>query len=515
MLILKKSYIIILSAILLLSLNGITISSFAINNNEDFDPLTDVSVTVEIKAIRFLEAEKTGSNALTMFFGDTGENNLFSSFLDVIKRIFNKIQGEINLEDNPGFYVKVFINNVEFTSDIWSNTKYVYDLDWTATLDVPDDQESVEIKIQLWDSTTGTSKGSLIYDISGDTGDSEDQYDVELTYSIKTGKWTGDDSYSDPSGYGRLCGCDDGTIYKKDRDSELWFDIYQNDYDGDGIPYWTEVNNYGTDPEIKNSGDPDNDKIPVDWEYKWDYNPFVYEDHEKNDPDGDSINNYEEYLTSEWYSDPFRKDVFVELDLMDEGPNGEISYFPENSEELITTAFDRQNIVYHQDYGDMGGHEIIPFEENVDRTDLNFIYYNYFLHGDESNWRRGVFHYGVVVYTSESAAGYMYRSNAFQISSCGHESIVNNHVTYDRDIVYGSAYMHELGHTFAFWPIPGHSHTADDPWEIGFWINRPYHSCMNYGWMYQFVDYSDGSHGGIDIDDWARIDYDAFERNWG
>jgi len=33
--------------------------------------------------------------------------------------------------------------------------------------------------------------------------------------------------------------------------------------------------------------------------------------------------------------------------------------------------------------------------------------------------------------------------------------------------------------------------------------------------MYQFVDYSDGSNGGVDIDDWARIDYDAFEHCWG
>ena len=48
-----------LSAILLLSINVIANPSIAINHNEDFDPLIDVSVTIEIKAIRFLEAEKT------------------------------------------------------------------------------------------------------------------------------------------------------------------------------------------------------------------------------------------------------------------------------------------------------------------------------------------------------------------------------------------------------------------------------------------------------------------------
>ena len=54
-----------------------------------------------------------------------------------------------------------------------------------------------------------------------------DSYDVELLYSIKTGHWWGDDSLSstswssDDSGYGRLNGCDDGSIYNNDRDCEL------------------------------------------------------------------------------------------------------------------------------------------------------------------------------------------------------------------------------------------------------------------------------------------------------
>ncbi|MEA2055876.1 MAG: hypothetical protein U9O49_03485 [Candidatus Thermoplasmatota archaeon] len=38
---------------------------------------------------------------------------------------------------------------------------------------------------------------------------------------------------------------------------------------------------------------------------------------------------------------------------------------------------------------------------------------------------------------------------------------------------------------------------------------------MNYGWMYQFVDYSDGPHGKNDFDDWSNIDLTLFqnERN--
>jgi hypothetical protein len=497
--------------ILLLSINGIVNSSKA-NNVDDFDPLVDVSVTVEIQAIRFLEAEKTGLNTEPVFFKNIRENYRLSPFLDALKKIFdNKVKGTLNKDNNPSFYVKVFINDAEFVSDVWDSVKYIYEPDWTATFNVPDEKEFVDIKIQLWSSIGENKLGDMMYDISGDSTGIVDQYDVEITYSIKNGTWTGDDKLKDSSGYGRLCGCDDGTIYQEDRDSELWFNIYQNDYDGDGIPYWTELNDYSTGPEVKNYGDPDNDGIPVEWEYKWGYNPFEYENHKKIDPEQDSINNYEEYLTSEWYSDPFRKDVFVELDLMEEGPNGEKSYFPENAGELITTAFNRQNIVFHLDAGDMNGHEIIPFEENVDRADLIEFYYNYFLHGNENNWRYGVFHYGVVVYTSTSAAGYMFRPNAFQVSSRGHENLVKNK-GYDRDIVYGSAYMHELGHTFGFWPIPGHTRTDNPLYWL--WVIS-YKSCMNYEWMYKLVDYSDGSRRRPDIDDWNRIDYNFFERGWG
>ncbi|MCK5261827.1 MAG: hypothetical protein KAJ44_06575, partial [Thermoplasmatales archaeon] len=67
------------------------------------------------------------------------------------------------------------------------------------------------------------------------------------------------------------------------------------------------------------------------------------------------------------------------------------------------------------------------------------------------------------------------------------------------------------GHTFGFWPIPGHSRNGG---LIGWLINRPYKSCMNYGYMYYTVDYSDGSRGIPDLDDWSRMDLAYFEREW-
>ena len=75
--------------------------------------------------------------------------------------------------------------------------------------------------------------------------------------------------------------------------------------------------------------------------------------------------------------------------------------------------------------------------------------------------------------------------------------------------------MHELGHTLGIFGNrpPG----CDDqggkyPWQLGWWLNRPYKSCMNYGYTYYLVDYSDGSRGKRDFDDWHNIDLQHFER---
>ena len=222
----RKSTVICLTLVLLFVFSTTVSSSMFITNKTDFDPLVDVEVTVEIQTIRFLE-------------GDASQTSVRSAPGGILQFLIERIIGKKIYEEtsgntNPSLYLKVFINDVEFESDIWSNTKYIYDPQWSATLNVPDDQEFVDIKIQLWNSNNGAD---VLCDISGDSGSSDDSYDAELEYSIKTGHWTGDDELPDPSGYGRLCGCDDGTIYVKNRDSELWFNIYQNDYDGDGIPY--------------------------------------------------------------------------------------------------------------------------------------------------------------------------------------------------------------------------------------------------------------------------------------
>jgi len=472
--------IIIVSLFIASSATGIEVKSKKQTSYlSDFDPLVDVEVTVEIQKIRAFDT------------------------LDIQV----PIREYIDRTSDPDLYIKIIINDHEFTSDIWHDTKYIYDPQFSATLDVPDDEEFVTVKIQLWD---WNDNGDALCDIG------DENNDVELVYSIKTGHWTGDDKLEDLSGYGRLNGCDDGSIYRRDLDCELWFDIYQNDYDGDGIPHWTEINDYGTDPEVDNTGDDnDGDDIPIEWEWKWEYDPLVADNHRNIDPEEDGIDNYEEYITSEWFSDPYRKDIFIELDQMEQSPEGEECLLPEGSKELLYTAYDRQNVVYHLDDGswDDTGSEMIPFDEETDGGELNNIYQQYFLHGDYNNWRRGVFRYGVVIYHFDGPNGHCFGQNRFQISSKAMEE-KSEFPLFNRDTAYASCYMHETGHTLGFWPIPGHNQWSRCIWQIGWWINRPYKSCMNYGWMYSIADYSDGSHRDPDLDDWSRMDLTYFQREW-
>ena len=483
-------------------------------NNEELDPLVDLTVTFELKQIRSLEKYDRHLN--------------FREYIDRFT--------------NPDFYVKIWINNEVFKSPIWRNTRYVYDPEWSVTSDVPDDNEWVNITIQLWDWNLGLDKKC---DISGLKNEGKNECDVNLQYNLKTGHWIGGDFLekfyfnADPSGYGRLNGCDDGSIYDQDYDAELWFDIYQNDFDGDGIPYWTEVNSFGTDPYVDDRGrDDDGDGVPLEWEWKWGnsiswdyqifdyrqdwwYHPCTFENHTILDPDNDGLSNYEEFLTSQWDSDPFRKDLFVEMDQMEKGPNGEVTEFPEESKELLRTAFNRQNIVCHLDDGCMGGGEQIPFDDSATMDEIREIYWKYFLHEDENNWRCGVFHYGLIIYNAERHPGFGFWGgvhpviDSFQISALGMEKKARLPWT-SRDVVYASAYMHECGHTLGI--FHGNTPGCDDqegkyPWQLNWWKWRPYKSVMNYGYMYMMVDYSDGSRGKNDFDDWNRLDFTYFQTN--
>jgi hypothetical protein len=476
---------------------------------EDFDPLDDhIMVTVTVNEIRALKT--------------------------------------IDLLSNPDFYLKVTINGVEFISDVWENMMYVENPNWSASLEVPKDVEFVNVTIALWDDNIIVDR---LCDISPDEGSTLSGAGVaHLTYSIAAGIWWGDDHLGDSSGYGRLSGCDDGTIYEQDRDCELWFDITQTDYDGDGLPYWLETTMYNTSPLVDNRGqDADNDRVPIEWEhtfgltyYDWGYDqgyyliyyPFSWENHSSIDSDEDGLNDIEEYKTWQWGSDPFRQDLFVEIDQMDTGPNNETSSVPVESFDMIRDSYAKHNVVWHVDDGRLGGGgDRIPFKETVNQSDLSNWYWDYFMHQDEYNWRRGVFHWGIISYNWSWAKGFCFSSrinessaiDCFFLSAKYHDSRVKNiplidslvRKTFDsekqRALIYAGAIMHELGHSLSIWNRGVDNRRSVWPWQLGYWRFSTYKSVMNYRYIYTgLVDYSDGSHGKLDFNDWEQMDLTYF-----
>ena len=452
----------------------------------------------------------------------------------------------IDIISDPDFYVKLYVNDEQFLSKTWFNQKYVNET-WSITVDVPDDKENVTIKIQLWDQNPGKDR---LCDI-GNLYDQSliDKRDIDIIYNLKTGHWIGDDFLSpnsgwgsDFSGYGRVNGCDDGTYYQNDRDCELIFDITQNDEDGDGIPTWTEKYIYHSDPNINNTGwDNDSDGVPIEWEWKWGntfyynywnhrweyywfYNPNNWEDQATLDPDEDGLQNIEEYYTSQWGSNPFLQDVFLELDQMELGPEGQGGFVPDLANDLLRDAFGKRNIFIHIDDGCMGGGEkTIPFDIVTTHYELLQIYWDFFLHNDPNNWRRGVFHYAIIDYNAPKS-GYAFSTrvndkvflDCFQLSTDIMEDPVIDNIFYNiirrktlnkemhRAIRYAGTMMHELGHTFG---ISGPGHASGNHFKY-----RNYKSCMNYDNVYWLVDYSDGTHGKYDFDDWDAIDLTYFQK---
>jgi hypothetical protein len=487
----KKECVILLSILLVCILSFVPATTAfqyitkdpTVMNLLDYDPLVDINITVDIIAIRALD--------------------------------------KIEITSDPDFFVTLMINDAKFTSPIWDDMRYLYDC-YSVTVDVPDDKKFVEVIIQLWENNGNDNR---LCDICSAPNVNGSGLDVTLQYDITTGRWSGDNNNFGDTGYGRVCGSADGSIYTNEYDCEVWFTISQNDFDNDDLPYWVETTVYHTDPTINDNGqDIDEDGIPIEWEHRFGFNPSIWDDHTHLDPDDDSINNIEEYQTSSFGSDPFRKDVFLEIDYMQE-PNGEIKFVSPDALELVKNPYHRRNIVFHFDTGQLDGGDIIPYDDTITFEKIRGFYTIYFLHNDTNDWRRGVFHYALFVPYQKPGAygfsgdvppywGYIPGTNGFTIAT----SLVEKKARIPlltEDFITASLIVHEMGHNFGIRfgkPFGCDNKLTSRPWRIGWFIWRNYRSIMNYRYTYTILDYSDGTHGKRDYNDWENIDLSYFEK---
>lgn len=354
------------------------------------------------------------------------------------------------------------------------------------------------------------------------------QQEIHVTYDYRTGRWQGDDYFKDKDGYGHYLG----------EKYEVWFNIYQSDFDHDGIPYWIEKNILNTDPTIDDrASDPDEDGIPSSWEYKWGYDPFLWDDHANLDPDIDGIENIEEYQMRKWLANPYQPDIFMETDGMQKRGILDFQHvFFEESQQMIIERFAQHGINVYIDDGwpdgpKNSGGEMVPFQKNLDdmigKQMLSF-YRHYF--PDE---RKGIFRYVLIgnqhsgfstpsEYTSFDA---MHIGTGIKPTLIDKVGIIKLWFGPQRwlRLFTAQVVLHETGHTLGLIPItfPGNDilgpvgarYPNMDPYDYKKYLDE-YHSIMNYKYIYntKYFDYSDGSNGlPYDMNDWKHIYLPSFQ----
>ncbi len=420
----------------------------------------------------------------------------------------------------PSFYFITNIDDQEYISkDIWSRkgtTETLFNT-WDTIFkenkvqrDADEEQEKSEITISILERTSIGILGLRSQDNEMDS--------ISFTYDYRTGRWDGDDSFNDSDGYGHYLG----------ETFEMWFNVYQVDYDLDGIPYWTEVNILKTDPKKDDSKlDPDGDGIPTTWEWKWGYDPNVYDNHSILDPDKDGLENTEEYLMEKWFANPFSQDIYVEVDNTEgAGLLHPAHVLWEESKQIMIERFAQHGINLYVDDGwpdgpVNGGGELLTHYDRISQ-DSGMMLQFYRHHFPEE--RRGIFRYLLICHS----AGFCHPSefNVYDTMAVGN--------SYERNIksrgaftprtmrmMLASCILHELGHSLGIgpWNVPGNDNISfiesRDAEREYLEKHGNYKSVMNYYYIYDktIVDYSDGSNGDGDFNDYGFFDLTFFQQN--
>jgi len=261
--------------------------------------------------------------------------------------------------------------------------------------------------------------------------------------------------------------------------------------------------------------DSDYDGLPDWWEKKWGYNPYVWDDHVNIDPDFDALNNFEECYTDDYGSNPFYQDIFLEIDWMESNDPNILNKPSEDIIEEIVSIFKQHNITLHIDTGNLDGGEEIPFCNSAfSYSKLKDLYWNYFLHNDLNNPRKGIFHYGLICNYCPDLNFPFFGWDQFDSFAISAKWLKELKPLTSVDNIIAGALVHHLGHTLGL--IADKYGGIDNVgssriFTVQWFKYRNYESCMNYRYKYKKFTYSDGTHGPGDFNDWDNIDFSFFK----
>jgi len=429
--------------------------------------------------------------------------------LDIIMKSGN------NWRNKPLFFIDTIIDDLKYSS--YEKSGFTFNT-WDSIFqgfriirDAEEEQQKSTIKITIIEKKIKNFLGI----------EDSVKEKINIIYDYRSGRWSGDDFFGDKDGYGHYI----GKYY------EIWFNIYQTDYNHDGIPYWTEVNILNVSPYKDNSKlDPDGDGIPTSWEWKWGYNPNIWDDHANLDPDIDGLTNIEEYKMAKWYADPFSPDIYIESDGMQKGGFfnwNHILY--EESQQIIIERFCRHKINLYIDNGwptglVNGGGELLPYVNIIswDSGSITQFYNNHF-----AEERKGIFKYLIICNSAGPSEAWSGNTifNRFDTMVCGNNAkmifIYQRAFTpRTQRLLMAASVLHELGHLLGIEPytIQGNDNISFliDANTIGQIIKKfknyknewgNYKSVMNYLYIFDknLVDYSDGRNGYNDQNDWEKF----------
>jgi hypothetical protein len=215
-------------------------------------------------------------------------------------------------------------------------------------------------------------------------------------------------------------------------------------------------------------------------------------------------------------ANPFHKDIFLELDWMKSKVTGQVNKPSEGIIKEAADVFAQHNITLHVDVGDLGGGEEIPSLSNFSFSDLVDLYWQYFLHYDLNNPRKGIFRYGIICDVGPDVnfpfMGWD-QLDSFLISA---QRLSEQFPLYSRDRLIMGGVVHHLGHTLGLLAdVYGGIDNVGTlrPISMQWFTYRHYQSNMNYWYKYWTFSYSDGTHGQGDFDDYGHLDFSFFKNS--